>query len=409
MPWPAEPRPYAVVAITKHGAELARRAAAGLGEADLYVSEKFVATPAEIPFSENVRVLLQEGFHKYRGWVLFISLGAVVRMIAPVLRDKKTDPAVVVVDDAGRFAISVLSGHLGGANALTERVAELLGATAVVTTASDVGRTIAVDLLGREFGWTIADDRHVTPASAAVVNEEPVLVLQESGERGWWNRPGPLPPTIEVVYSREEAVEAVRRRREAGREPYGALLLITDRLWAPEELEEIARYRVIYRPKSLILGIGCNRGTSREEIEAVLEGVLADHNLAVESVAAVATIDHKKDEPGLIELCRARGWPLIAFTPEELNEMPIPHPSETVYRYTGAYGVSEPAAMRAAGTDFLLVEKVVSGNVTLSVARKRFTGTGPREGGEAGWAGSAPVSSSQARNPAPARPRWPSA
>ncbi|MBX6394515.1 MAG: cobalamin biosynthesis protein [Alicyclobacillaceae bacterium] len=406
-PWPDTPKPYAVVAITKHGAELARRAAAGLGEADLYVSEKFVVSepaPAgsgacsddagplaaavrEIPFTGNVKGLLQEGFHKYRGWVLLISLGAVVRMIAPVLRDKKTDPAVVVVDDAGRFAISVLSGHLGGANALTERVAEILGALPVVTTASDVGNTIPVDLLGRSFGWTIADDRFVTPASAAVVNEEPVLVLQEAGEPNWWMRPVPLPPTIEVVHSREEAEEAVRLRRGRGLAPYSALLLISDRLWTEGDLRRLARCWVVYRPKSLVLGIGCNRGTPRSEIETVVETVLADAGLAVESVAAVATIDRKKDEAGLLELCRDRGWPLIAYSPDELNEMPIPHPSETVYRYTGAYGVSEPAAMRAAGTDRLVVEKIVSGNVTVSVARKRFVGkrtAGPVQGGSEG-------------------------
>ncbi|HHY67902.1 MAG TPA: cobalamin biosynthesis protein CbiG, partial [Alicyclobacillus sp.] len=174
MPWPDHPQPYAAVAITKHGVELAWRTAEGLGGVDVYYSEKFDLRAAggaqegetfssfwATPFSGSVRELLQDGFHRYEGWILFISLGAVVRMIAPVLRDKKTDPAVVVVDDAGRFAISVLSGHLGGANRLAERVAEVLGAQPVITTASDVGRTIAVDLLGRSFGWTLADDRHV--------------------------------------------------------------------------------------------------------------------------------------------------------------------------------------------------------------------------------------------------------
>ncbi|CAB3391291.1 cobalt-precorrin 5A hydrolase [Kyrpidia spormannii] len=383
MPWPDHPQPYAAVAITKHGVELAWRTAAGLGGVDVYYSEKFDLRAAggaqegetfssfrATPFSGSVRELLQDGFHRYEGWILFISLGAVVRMIAPVLRDKKTDPAVVVVDDAGRFAISVLSGHLGGANRLAERVAEVLGAEPVITTASDVGRTIAVDLLGRSFGWTLADDRHVTPASAAVVNEEPVLVLQEAGERGWWTRPTPLPPTIHRCDSLEEARGAVAERARQGLPGFGALLLITDRIWSEEELRQFAPYWVVYRPKSLILGIGCNRGTPRAEIEEVVEGTLRAKGLAVDSVAAVATIDRKKDEAGLVALCRDRGWPLIAYTPVELNEMPMRHPSEMVYRYTGAYGVSEPAAMRAAGTDRLLVDKIVSGNVTLSVARK---------------------------------------
>ncbi|ADG05178.1 cobalt-precorrin 5A hydrolase [Kyrpidia tusciae] len=397
MPWPDHPQAYAAVAITKHGVELAWRTAKGLGGVDVYCSEKFDLRAAggaqegetfssfrATPFSGSVRELLQDGFHRYEGWILFISLGAVVRMIAPVLRDKKTDPAVVVVDDAGRFAISVLSGHLGGANRLAERVAEVLGAQPVITTASDVGRTIAVDLLGRSFGWTLADDRHVTPASAAVVNEEPVLVLQEAGERGWWTRPTPLPPTIHRCDSLEEARGTAAERARQGLPGFGALLLITDRIWSEEELRQFAPYWVVYRPKSLILGIGCNRGTPRAEIEEVVEGTLRAKGLAVDSVAAVATIDRKKDEAGLVAMCRDRGWPLIAYTPDELNEMPMRHPSETVYRYTGAYGVSEPAAMRAAGTDRLLVDKIVSGNVTLSVARKAFNA---REGAGEGGAG----------------------
>ncbi|MDI3256359.1 MAG: cobalamin biosynthesis protein [Kyrpidia sp.] len=430
MPWPEVCRTYAVVAITKHGVELARLVSAALGDADLYLSEKFAGDPGglerlrrdpnipgadpetvdpqadppeaieppgggtplpvssapgrEIPFPGSVRDLLQEGFHRYDGWILFISLGAVVRMIAPVIRDKKSDPAVVVVDDAGRYAISVLSGHLGGANALTEQVAEVLGAQAVITTASDVGKTIPVDLLGRRYGWVIPDDRYVTPVSAAVVNEEPVLVLQEAGERSWWMRPTPLPRTIEVVYSRADAERAAARRKVRGAAPYGALLLITDRLWSEADLRIFAPYWVIYRPKSLIVGIGCNRGTSREEIERVVEQTLATRGLAVESVAAVATIDLKKNEPGLVDLCRARQWPLIAYTPGELNGMPMRHRSETVYRYTGAYGVSEPAAMRAAGVSELVVEKIISGNVTLSVARKPYDGDRTNAGGGEG-------------------------
>ncbi|WP_018132724.1 cobalt-precorrin 5A hydrolase [Effusibacillus pohliae] len=361
------PKAYAIVGITKHGAELARRLAARMPDTDLYLSEKFLQ-PGEAQkvysFPTNVRLLLEQAFHRYEGWILLISLGAVVRMIAPVLRDKKTDPAVVVVDDKAQFAISVLSGHLGGANALTERVAEILGATPVVTTASDVSGTIAVDLLGREFGWQLDDDRHVTPASAAVVNEEPVAVIQETGEPGWWRRKSPIPPQIQVVRSLEEA----RAVRPQG---FNAVLWITDRLLAEPELA-IAPYRVIYRPKSIVVGLGCNRGTSLEEIENVVFATLDQQRLSWKSVACIATISLKKDEAGLLALSEKFGWPLVAYEPDQLNTVPIPNPSETVFKFTGAYGVSEPAALLAAGTDQLLLEKVASGNVTIALARVDF-------------------------------------
>ncbi|MFC4770239.1 cobalt-precorrin 5A hydrolase [Effusibacillus consociatus] len=362
------PKPYAIVGITKHGAELARQLADQMPDADLYLSEKFLQEGDEetvYSFPTNVRLLLEQIFHNYEGWILLISLGAVVRMIAPVLKDKKVDPAVVVVDDKAQFAISVLSGHLGGANALTERVAGILGAAPVVTTASDVSGTIAVDLLGREFGWKIDDDRQVTPASAAVVNEEPVVVIQETGETNWWKRKSPIPKQIQVVGCVEEA----RAIRAQG---YNAVLWVSDRLLTEDQLS-IAPYRVVYRPKSIVLGLGCNRGTSLEEIENVVFTTLEQQRLSWKSVACIATISLKKDEEGFLALSQKYGWPLVAYEPEELNRVPIPNPSDTVHKFTGAYGVSEPAAMLSASTDQLLLEKTASGNVTIALARVNFS------------------------------------
>lgn len=367
MPVTDNPKPYAIVGITKHGAELARRLAVAMPDADVYLSEKFVREEdgdAVRAFPANVRLLLEEAFHRYEGWILLVSLGAVVRMIAPLLKDKKVDPAVVVVDDRAQFAISVLSGHLGGANALTERVAGILKATPVVTTASDVSGTIAVDLLGREFGWEIDDDRQVTPASAAVVNEEPVAVIQETGETGWWKRKTPVPKQIQVCGSLEEA----RAIRPQG---FHAVLWVTDRLLSEHELA-IAPYRVIYRPKSIVLGLGCNRGTSMEEIENAVFTALERQGLSWKSVASIATITLKQDEAGLLALSEKYGWPLIVYEPEQLNSVAIPNPSETVFKFTGAYGVSEPAALLAACTDRLLLEKTACGNVTIALARIDF-------------------------------------
>ncbi|ASS76472.1 cobalamin biosynthesis protein CbiG [Tumebacillus algifaecis] len=355
--------PYALVAITKHGVEKARELYDLLPGADLYYMSKFARGDEDSKgielFEGSVRLILPDLFARYSGIVLFISLGAVVRMIAPILQDKKTDPGVVVIDDRGQHAISVLSGHLGGANELTRHIAELIGAVPVITTASDVQKTIPVDLFGRQFGWEIESFDRATPVSAAVVNEEPVVVVQEAGERNWWQYDKPLPDHIRRVTTAEALASAGE---------WNAALVITHRLLSEAEEKTLLANGVLYRPKSIVLGIGCNRGTEQEEIEAVVRHTLEELGLSIKSVRNVATIDLKKDEVGLLALCTKYGWPLVTYTPDELNEISIKNPSETVYKFTGAYGVSEPAALRSAGATDWLLEKKKSGNVTLSIA-----------------------------------------
>ncbi|RAL26294.1 cobalt-precorrin 5A hydrolase [Thermoflavimicrobium daqui] len=352
----------AVVAITKHGVQMARKLVEILPDSDLYYMEKFATGDEEnrgfYLFPGSVSKLLPDLFARYRGLVLIISLGAVVRMIAPILKDKKTDPAVVVVDDRGEHVISVLSGHLGGANELTRRVARILQARPVVTTASDVQQTIPVDLFGSQFGWEIESFAKATPVSAAVVNEERVLVIQESGETNWWTYDKPIPDHIRTVRSMEEA----------SNHPFDATLVVTHRLLTPDEEERFLANGVLYRPKVLVLGIGCNRGTTLQEIEQVVQETLLESQLSIKSVRNIATIDLKKDEQGLLALCKKYGWHLESYTPSELNKVPLEHPSETVYKYTGAYGVSEPAALLSAGASKWILPKKKSGNVTISIA-----------------------------------------
>jgi len=356
--------PYAIVAITKHGVEMARELHAKLPGSDLYYMSKFErgdeAERGIRLFEGSVRLILPELFAKYTGIIQFISLGAVVRMIAPILKDKKTDPGVVVVDDRGQYAISVLSGHLGGANELTRVVAELIGAAPVITTASDVQKTIPVDMFGRQFGWVIESFDCATPVSAAVVNEEPVVVVQESGETNWWNYDKALPSHIRVLDSTEEAI--------ALQGEWNAALVISNRILSEEEAGVLLKNGVLYRPKNIVLGIGCNRGTELAEIESVVTETLAELQLSIKSVRAVATIDLKKDEEGLLALCEKYGWEFVTYTPEQLNQVELRNPSETVFKYTGAYGVSEPAALLTAGAQDWLLEKRKSGNVTISVA-----------------------------------------
>jgi cobalt-precorrin 5A hydrolase len=368
-------KPYALYAITTHGIGIAARLKDALPGADLYVSLKLRAHApvGSLPLPLPMGPTLAETFTAYDCHVFIISIGAVVRMIAPLIKDKKVDPAVVCVDDAARYAVCVLSGHVGRGNAFTERVASALGALPVITTASDVRGTLTVDILGRELGWTLDDpDRNVTRGCAAVVNEAPVLFVQETGEPGWWPQEQPLPKG--VVYTRSlEGVDPAR---------YEILLIASDRdlrSTHPAHFENA----VIYRPRSLVLGIGCDRDTPPELVERGVRTLLARHGLALASVKELATIDKKGDEPALLQLSQRFRWPLRLYTAEQLDVVPgIENPSEVVKRHVGTRAVAEPAALLAAGAAKLLLpkqsytEEGAGRSMTLAAARIAFA---PRE------------------------------
>lgn len=241
----------AVVAITRHGIRMGGRIVALLPGATLFAPGKFgaeaqAAAPGRcVCYAGKTGEQIPALFAAFDAIVAVVSLGAVVRLIAPHLGRKESDPAVVVVDEAGKFAIPVLSGHLGGANALAGRIAGIIGAVAVLTTASDSQQTLAVDLLGNEHGWTIeASHDELVRASAAVVNDEPVALIQEAGEADWWTRhangrQGPLPANVHR-YARIEDVALER---------FAAVLWISQRALPAGYAERLAGKCVVYRPR----------------------------------------------------------------------------------------------------------------------------------------------------------------
>ncbi|MGB4067324.1 MAG: cobalamin biosynthesis protein, partial [Nitrospira sp.] len=298
---------FAVYAITKHGVAIASRLLPHLIDTDLFVSEKLIASasPSARRLPLPMGPTLIETFTAYDCHVFIISIGAVVRMVAPLLKSKKVDPAVVCIDDAARFSICVLSGHVGRGNSFTGRIAVALGAQSVVTTASDAIGTLTVDILGRDLGWTLDDmDRNVTRGCAAVVNATKVLFVQETGEPDWWPAGKPLPEGVRYATSLE-GVDS---------EAFEILLIATDReigLSHPAHWENA----VIYRPKSLVLGIGCDRGTAPDLVDRGVLAILAKQGLSPKSVKERATIDVKKDEVALLALSEKYGWPLRTYSP----------------------------------------------------------------------------------------------
>ena len=374
----------AIVAISRRGAALGRTLAGTLsGDKTLFLDRRFLDPGDDaVPFDLPARPLVQQVFGEYQRLVLFMPVGVAVRLLAPRLEHKHADPAVVCVDDAGRFAVSLLSGHLGGADQLAEEVANALGGTSVVTSASHATGSLAVDMLGNQFGWRLdAAPVSVTRASAAMVNGEQVGVYQEAGEPGWWPEDRPLPENIQVYPSLEALASA----------SCVAALVITDRL-APEPGNSQGYFAilgdkivVLYRPRSLVVGLGCRRGVPADELSELLETTFRQNNLARDSIRCIATAELKRDESGINLLADNLDVPVHFYSAAELNSVfatgptqsadeagSSPTPSQEPHRLLGIWGVSEPAALLSAGTRKLVVTKAKTARATIAVARMSF-------------------------------------
>ncbi|HEX2184591.1 MAG TPA: cobalamin biosynthesis protein, partial [Chloroflexota bacterium] len=284
-----------------------------------------------------------------------------VRLLAPHLKGKEADPAVVVVDEGGRFVVSVLSGHLGGANALAERLAACIGATPVLTTATEALGTLPIDRVAAEEGWQIDDVEAVKAVARCLVNGEPVIVVQECGATEWRRRFDPLPATIDDV-ARWEDIPA---------KDYRGGILISDRAIPEAALQAVAPSWVMCRPSTLVVGVGAEKDVPAADLDAAVHEVLQAAGLAPGSVASVATLDRKTAEDGFRSWLAQRGWPVMAYNAEQLAQVrAMPNPSDLVAQTVGTPGVCEPAAMLAAENATLLVPKQKCGRVTVAVARK---------------------------------------
>lgn len=355
----------AIFALTRKGSQKAILLHSRI-RGDLFLPEKFRREHPGVEavyFSKSTVELMKDLFAGYRKIIGFCALGIMVRLIAPLLKDKTEDPAVVALDECGRFAVSVVSGHIGGANDLAGEAAEAIGAEPVITTASDVSNIVSVDLIGREFGWKLEKRENITRVSAAVINGEKVALVQTSGEKDWRKNSGPLPTNLHTWQTLEEALT----------DKPAALLLITDELFDDDTLSEHKDKVILYRPKSLVAGIGCGKGASPAGLERFALDVLEGSGLSRHSLRKVATIDKKEGEPALDAFAKKYNIPISYYSASQLNRVNnLPNPSEKARGHVGADGVAEPAAMLEAGSDTLVREKTIRGNVTVALARVEF-------------------------------------
>jgi cobalt-precorrin 5A hydrolase/precorrin-3B C17-methyltransferase len=266
----------------------------------------------EGPVGDAVRA----AFAECEQLVCFLATGAVVRLVAPLLTDKTTDPGVVCVDEGGRFAVSLVGGHGGGANELAVEVGGLLGAEPVVTTATDATGLAGLDTLGLPVEGAVA------AVSRALLDGEPVALRAEVS----W----PLPP-LPVA-------------------PEGAhVIRVTDRAVQPTDNE------VLLRPPSLVVGVGASKGAPVEEVLELVQDALREAGLSVRSLAELATVDAKAEEPGIVTAAERLGVPLVTHSAEELAAMEVPNPSAAPLAAVGTPSVAEAAALAGGGE--LLVPK----------------------------------------------------
>ena len=331
----------AVFAYSRKGCGIARRVAAYFAEHEVqpYTMERFEES-GFLPIGRPSKAFYGPIFNDVDAMVFVGSVGIAVREIAPHVRDKATDPAVVSIDELGQFCVPLLSGHIGGANDLALELAAALGATPVITTATDINKKFSVDAWAARNGYVIGNLNRAKAVSAAILEKNvplqcdyPILtklpngvILGDTGEVG-----------IRISVYRDE--------------PFAKTL------------------RLI--PKILHLGIGCRKGTNADTIREVVDAVLKDNNIDYRAIKCAASIDLKAEEAGLLQFCEERKLPIAFYSAEELSAVPGDFtPSEFVQSITGVDNVCERAAL--IGAKELIVKKTAMNGVTVAIAAEHW-------------------------------------
>jgi cobalt-precorrin 5A hydrolase len=354
----------AVLAITKEGASLGEKVNTLLSthpslESNLYLFEK-------------VPSWMQENFSKYDGIICIMATGIVVRSIAPWLVHKSQDPAVVVMDEKGQFVISLLSGHLGGANDLAKTLAEGLGAQAVITTATDVQGTLAIDNLAKKYNLGIENYQLIKHLNTLLLNRVEVEIFTQY--------PLEIANLVQdkgnlqniKIHPIEDLPQALTKEDldlvEQGKKGW---VIITNQDLAL--LRQLPKMVMVMRPRNIIVGIGCRRGTPRQVIETAVLNGLAQLKVTKESIINLASVDIKRDEEGLLELAESWQVPIKFFSTEEIAEVIENNlidnlrVSEFVREKIGVGGVCEPVTVLSNKTVELVLPKTIYQGVTIAI------------------------------------------
>ena len=327
----------AVFAFTRQGILTAKRILDiySVEETSAFAPER-LSDPAFVAIPKPSKPFFGEIFSQVDAMVFVGSCGIAVREIAPHVRDKRTDPAVLCVDEQGKFVIPLLSGHIGGANDLAKALAEALDAVPVITTATDINQRFSVDSWAVKNGFIIDSMALAKEISASILEHDIPLCSM-------------LP--VETTYPNGIIGES---EGELG-------------IFIGWEIREPFRKTLRLIPRNLHLGIGCRKGITSETIRGALQKVLGDHRIDKRALLCAASIDLKTGEPGLLEFCREESLPIAFYSAEELNSVPGDFTSsEFVRQVTGIDNVCERAAM--IGADTLIVRKTADNGVTIAIS-----------------------------------------
>lgn len=344
-----------VIAVTRAGGALAQQLAASLG-ADCTLPAKFAPDNHVDSYTGSVLAAVASRWQRYQALILVMPTGIAVRAIAPLLQSKTDDPAVVCLDEAGHSVIPLLGGHRAGANELAQTIAHYTGGHAAITTASDVQGLPALDLLGQERGWRLANANALTLVSAALVNGESIGVYVDpmlTGTKEWLD--GQFEQADHVAF-----VGALPQLMS-----FSAGIIVTHRQLSADDY--LPRQTLIYHPPVLVAGMGCKRGTSAEKLRDALISCLSENNLALASVSALATVDLKADEPGLIELAETLNIPLHIIAGESLRQLDPAGFSPSAAERFDLPGVAEPCAVVAAEGELIVLKRAFA-KCTVAVA-----------------------------------------
>ena len=301
----------------------------------------------------SVRELLSRNWEEADGFVLVMAAGIVVRAVSPLLRSKAEDPAVVVLDEEGRHVVSLLSGHLGGANRLAEEVAEATGGEAVITTATDCRNLPGFDSLAREKGLQVEDLTRLREIHTALLEGREVAVLDPEG-------------ILEDALSDLYEAGLLVRAPEGAALPEGAPGVFVGRRPPP------GPWLVLSPKRPLVCGVGCHKGTRADEILSAVDEALRDVGFSKEDLDALATLDFKAEEPGLLEAASRLEVRLLSVPKSKAEAVSVPTPSERVEAHVGIRSVAEASALLGAGRGAKLVSpKRRFRNVTVAIARRR--------------------------------------
>lgn len=322
----------AIWSVTRGAGNLAKKIGVKLG-ADIYTLKKFqLGNTIQI---ENFTDELTKKFNNYDGHIFIMATGIVIRKISCLIKSKDIDPAVLVIDERGNFVISLLSGHIGGANELTYKVANTFSLLPIITTSSDVTGKIAIDTLSQKLNCEMESLTKAKDLTSLIVDDKKVEIL--------------LPNNVKIGENTNSSGVVIASNKKN---------------------IDIMR---IY-PKNLIVGVGCRRGTPKEEIFKALDEVMKKHNLAYESIRRVATVDIKADELGLLSLVEELQKELVIISREEIKEVEQRFKgSEFVKEQIGISCVSEPCALLASNRNGeFLEQKYIYNGITVSIYEEKF-------------------------------------